>query len=45
MIAFAVTVRTERSAFSYTEIGAHCFDVLSNAIGRYGVCKVKVRPA
>lgn len=45
MKSFAVVVRTNLATFSYTAIGSHSVDVLTDALDRFGVCKVTVRAA
>jgi hypothetical protein len=44
MTAFCVVVRTEKSSFTYTAIGAHCCDVIASAVDQFGVCSVTAVP-
>jgi hypothetical protein len=46
MKSFFVVVKTsEAITLFYSAIGAHSFDVWDQAIERFGICKVSVRPA
>lgn len=45
MHLFRVTIKTKTQAVSYIAIASHSFDAHEQAVKRFGLCKISVRPA